>query len=64
MAGTYTIDDAIYDMALDLLDNEYYDYVELGIIEEAVETTHRETGLSVTHENLEKYHEYISENLI
>lgn len=64
MAGTYTIDDAIYDMALDLLDNEYYDYVELGIIEEAVETTHRETGLPVTHENLEKYHEYISENLI
>lgn len=57
-------DEAVYNMALDLLDNEYYDYVEIGIIEEAVKTTHKETGMSLTRDNLEKYHEYISENLI
>ena len=64
MATTVSTEDAIHEMALDLLDNEYYDYVAFEFIEEAVETTHRETGMALDRENLEKYHEYISENLI
>ena len=64
MSGIYTIDDAIYDLTLDLVTKEYYDTVLFEMVEEAVETAHRETGLPVTHENLEAYHEYISENLI
>lgn len=57
-------DEAVYDMTLDLLNKEYYDTVLFEVVEEAVKTTHKETGMSLTRDNLEKYHEYISENLI
>lgn len=56
--------EAIREMAENLLEYEYYDYVAFEFIEEAVETTHKETGLALDRENLEAYHQYISENLI
>lgn len=55
---------AVKEMAENLLEKEYYDYVAFGFIVEAVETTHKETGMALDKENLEAYHEYISENLI
>lgn len=55
---------AISEMAENLLEYEYYDYVAFGFIEEAVETTYKETGMALDKENLEAYHQYISENLI
>lgn len=54
----------IKEMAENLLKYEYYDYVAFGFIEEAVETTYKETGMALDKENLEAYHRYISENLI
>lgn len=66
MATTITTDEyiAINNMAQDLLNYEYYDYVAFELIEEAVATTYRETGMTLDSENLEAYHQYISENLI
>lgn len=66
MATTVSTDEhtAINEMAERLLDYEYYDYVAFEFIEEAVATTYRETGMALDGENLEAYHQYISENLI
>lgn len=66
MAITISTDEyiAINDMAQDLLNYEYYADVAFEFIEEAVATTYRETGMALDSENLEAYHQYISENLI
>ena len=66
MSITVTTDELIdiNEMAQALLDYEYYDYVAFGFIEEAVAQAYQDTGMALTSENLEKYHEYISENLI
>ena len=66
MAITVSTDEyiAINDMAQDLLKYEYYDSVAFEFIEEAVAITYRDTGMALDRENLEAYHQYISENLI
>ena len=66
MGITVTTDEyiAINEMAEQLLGYEYYDSVAFEFIEEAVATTYHETGMALDSENLEAYHQYISENLI
>lgn len=43
---------------------DYYDTVAFDIIVEAVENTKAETGMTLCKENIEAYHQYISENFI
>ena len=62
--GEKGMQEAIREMAENLLEYEYYDYVAFEFIKEAVETTYKETGMALDKENLEAYHQYISENLI
>ena len=66
MATTVSTEEyiAINEMAEQLLDYDYYNDVAFEFIEEAVATTYRETGMALDGENLEAYHQYISENLI
>ena len=43
---------------------DYYDTVAWDFLEEAVENTYKDTGMTLAKENLENYHSYISENYI